>query len=304
MFDRWRPLLLRVLKVPPEPEPPFGAPGSLRVFRAGRNYYKLRLLVWVVGQLGALAGIVVSLWFLNRVETATLKQQSRPALTTNAAPVSVAATNSVPLAETRKSADRHGENWKRPIRERLARMVADWPKWIFPLLAVLEFAGLGFYFVQVVLTYAAVRLDFELRWYVVTDRSLRIRSGVWSVQELTMSFANLQQVMVSQGPVQRLLGIADLRVESAGGGGASNDPHSAHKDSMHAGVFHGVGNATEVRDLILARLRSFRETGLGDPDELQPAPPPRNAPQLEVLAAARQLLAETRALRAALNPPK
>jgi hypothetical protein len=57
-----------------------------------------------------------------------------------------------------------------------------------------------------------------------------------------------------------------------------------------------------VRDLILARLRSFRETGLGDPDEL-PVPPPtaEAAGPNEVLMAAHNLLAETRALRTAMR---
>lgn len=304
MFDRLRTLLLRVLKVPPEPEPPFGAPGSLRVFRAGRNYYKLRLLGWGVGQAGALAGIIFSLWFINQVETEREKTQRHRAETTNAAPASVVATNSGGIAGTSQSASRRGEKWKRPVREWLAPLVAGWPKWVFPLFALVEFVGLGFYFFQLFLTYAAVRLDFELRWYVVTDRSLRIRSGVWTVQEMTMSFANLQQVMVSQGPMQRLLGIADLRVESAGGGGGS--AHAAQHgqtDSLHTGVFHGVEHATEVRDLILARLRSFRETGLGDPDELRAVPPTTGAAgPNEVLTAARELLAETRALRIVLHP--
>ena len=300
MFDRLRTVLLRVLRVPPEPEPPFGAPQSVRVFRAGRNYYRLRLLAWAVGQVGALAGIVFSLWFFHQVGTATEEHQSRQALATNAASAAMTTTNGVSVASARKVASRRGENWKRPTREWLARLAANWPKWIIPLLALFEVVGLGFYLVQVVLTYAAVRLDFELRWYVVTDRSLRIRSGVWSVQEMTMSFANLQQVMVSQGPLQRLLGIADLRVESAGGGGGIAEMREQHQDSMHTGVFHGVDNANELRDLILARLRSFRETGLGDPDEMSPMPPPTpNASPTAVLVAARELLAETQALRAA-----
>lgn len=304
MFDRLRTLLLRVLKVPPEPEPPFGAPGSLRVFRAGRNYYRLRLLGWGVGQVGPLVGIIFSLWVLGQVKTAAEKAQGRPAATTNAAPASVVATNGVASRQLSPSASRRSEKWKGPTRERLARLIAGWPGWVFPLLAFLEFAGLAVYFFQLFLTYAAVRLDYELRWYVVTDRSLRLRSGVWTVQEMTMSFANLQQVMVSQGPIQRLLGIADLRVESAGGGGggSAHAPHHGATDSLHTGVFHGVEHATEVRDLILARLRSFRETGLGDPDEL-PAPPPTTeaAGPNEVLMAARDLLAETRALRTALR---
>lgn len=303
MFDRLRTLLLRVLKVPPEPEPPFGAPGSLRVFRAGRNYYRLRLLGWGVGQVGALVGIIFSLWFLSQVKTATEKAQGRQTAATNAAPTSVVATNGVASTQPSTRASRRSEKWKGPMRERLARLIVGWPGWVFPLLAFLEFAGLAVYFIQLFLTYSAVRLDYELRWYVVTDRSLRLRSGVWTVQEMTMSFANLQQVMVSQGPIQRLLGIADLRVESAGGGGSSaHTSHHGQADSLHTGVFHGVEHATEVRDLILARLRSFRETGLGDPDELPATPPTAvSAEPNEVLLAARDLLAETRALRTVLR---
>lgn len=121
-----------------------------------------------------------------------------------------------------------------------------------------------------------------------------------------MSFANLQQVVVSQGPLQRILGISDVRVESAGGGrGSSSEEGSS--PSMHAGVFEGVENATEIRNLILERLRHFRETGLGDPDETpqKPEPPGNRAemvvPSSEVVLAARDLIAESRKLRAALT---
>jgi hypothetical protein len=33
------------------------------------------------------------------------------------------------------------------------------------------------------------------------------------------------------------------------------------------GVFEGVPNAVEIRDLMLERLRKFREAGLGDPED-------------------------------------
>ena len=59
MFDRLRAPVLRIMRVPHDPDPPVGAPGSVQVFRAGRNFYKLRLLRWGLGQLGALIGIVV-----------------------------------------------------------------------------------------------------------------------------------------------------------------------------------------------------------------------------------------------------
>ena len=107
--------------------------------------------------------------------------------------------------------------------------------------------------VQFLATFVAVRLEYEQHWYIVTDRSLRIRTGLFRVQESTMSFANLQQVQVSQGPLQRLLGLADVQVQSAGGGGAEEHKPGADA-SLHTGIFHSVANAPEIRDLILDRL--------------------------------------------------
>jgi len=212
-------------------------------------------------------------------------------------------------AAPKKSKSKLSPEARARARGGLARMVERWPWWIFPLLRLLEWGGIALFVLQIPVTYALVRLDYELRWYLVTDRSLRIRTGLTTVQEATMSFANLQQVVVTQGPLQRLLGLADVRVQSAGGGGDSHEQKGG--DSLHTGVFHGVDNASEVRDLILERLRVFRETGLGDPDEPAAAPPPlapaaadSAAPasaSAATLAAARELLAEARALRAAVS---
>ena len=178
------------------------------------------------------------------------------------------------------------------------------PPALFTWLWIAKGLGLFLYTTQLVVTYAAVRLDYELRWYVVTDRSLRIRSGVWRVQETTMSFVNLQQVEVSQGPLQRLLRIADVRVESAGGGGKAGSSNHEPGQGMHGGGFQGVENAEEIRDLILERLRLFRETGLGDPEESIYANAPSSqsfppAQREDLLAAGRELLGETKVLRAA-----
>lgn len=118
-----------------------------------------------------------------------------------------------------------------------------------------------------------------------------------------MSFANVQQVVVSQGPLQRLLAIADVRVQSAGGGGGGDAHHAALGSSMHTGIFHGVDNANEIRDLILERLRLFRAAGLGDPDDAREAVAATlpGARHVLALTAADELLAEARALRRVLT---
>ena len=334
MYERSSSLLLRWLKVPPEPHPPFGDPASLRVFRAGKNYYRLRMFGWGVTELAAFAGLVFWVFvFINVEETARIEKARRAATT------QVVADHKVSLAEQAKQAaesikiaaeaefapeksggDKPAPAAQKPARKRIR--IRDWdgfiqalveiaimlPPWAFPLIWVLKITGFVAYLVQLPLTYAVRRLDFEMRWYVVTDRSLRIRTGVWSVQEITMSFANLQQVEVSQGPLQRLLGLADVKVQSAGG---SDGPPGKHgqDDSLHTGHFHGVDNAHEIRDLIQARLRHFRESGLGDPEETRratahPAPAAPSVAETgdaDVLAAARELAAQAKALREALG---
>ncbi|MDQ3198139.1 MAG: PH domain-containing protein [Verrucomicrobiota bacterium] len=141
-----------------------------------------------------------------------------------------------------------------------------------------------------------VRLDFEKRWYLVTDRSLRLREGILNVREMTITFANIQNISISQGPIQRLLGIADLRVDTAGGSSPSRKEHKGKSESLHTAFFRGVDNANAIRELIQKRLRELKDSGLGDHEELK-APPARSGDDL--LTALRAVAAEASALRQA-----
>lgn len=152
---------------------------------------------------------------------------------------------------------------------------------------------------QFPLSLAILHLDFSLRWYILSDRSLRIREGILTVQEKTMTFANIQQISIRQNPLQRLLGIADVQVRSAGGGSSSGG--SSHRDvgeSPHEAYFRGVDNAEEIKRAIQERVRLHRDAGLGDPDEPEPAV--GEGPG--ALQAARAVLEEVRALRERLVP--
>lgn len=322
LYHRLTAALLRWLRVPPEPQPPHGDPASLRVFRAGHNHLKLKLLGWGLTQLGAFAGILFWLWVFvdldiavdeihHRAATRREAPAAAPATPPAPAPAEAAAPTApatAPQAQTpapRKKRARSGNSYS-AWRSGAAQFLARLPAWAFPLLWALKLAGLVAYLLQLPVTYALARLDFDLRWYMVTDRSLRIRHGIWKINEATMSFANVQQVVVTQGPLQRLLGLADVRVTSAGGGGGGDDKgHAGADDAMHNGLFHNVTNAPEIRDLIQDRLRRFRESGLGDPDEKNTLSPALSAPADteiaggtdDALAAARELVAEARALR-------
>ncbi|MCX6953550.1 MAG: PH domain-containing protein, partial [Verrucomicrobia bacterium] len=285
MYDRARRLVLHWLKVPAEPHPPAGDPASLRVFRAGKNYFRLRLLGWLIPQLLALGGIIF--WTVVVIQVEDAARAGRAARAAAPAPVPVPPVvqpPSAPATPAAKRAERGARNRNRlrdwdSFKQYLTEVAVLLPPWSFPLIWAFKIAGILLYLAQIPFTYAVRRLDFELRWYIVTDRSLRIRTGVWNVQELTMSFANLQQVVVTQGPVQGLLGLADVRVQSAGGGGGGAQGAQKHQDdSLHTAVFHSVDNAPEIRDLILDRLRKFRATGLGDPDDHRDHPAPAAPP--------------------------
>jgi membrane protein YdbS with pleckstrin-like domain len=174
------------------------------------------------------------------------------------------------------------------------------------LLRLLELLGVATYLLQLPFTYLVLRLDFRYRWYMVTDTSLRIREGILRVREQTMTFANIQNLSIRQGPLQRLFGIADLRVRSAGGGSehAGKGEELAEAADMHLSFFRGVDNAEQIRDLIMDRMRGLSDTGLGDPDEVARRSAAGGSDQAGVaqaLAAARELRAEARRLREAMT---
>ncbi len=256
MVDRFKALVLRMMKVPHEPEPPAGSDGSVTIFRASKRFFQLNLVRWAFAQISTLIGIIVALTFL-----------------------------------------RAGAFGLEAVLERI-----PYEDLTMMLITAAEVFGIALFVIQLPISFFLVVLDWEMRWYIVTDRSLRIREGVVRVKEMTMTFANVQEVSIRQGPLQRLLGISDLRVRTAGGGASSGPPAKQRQQeahSLHIGYFHGVDNAGAIRDLILERLRQQRDAGLGDPDQaqLQTVEPESEQASAGLLDAVRGLLAEARALR-------
>jgi len=117
------------------------------------------------------------------------------------------------------------------------------------------------------LTYFMTRLDYEMRTYIVTDKSLRIREGAFNIREMTLTYVNIQNVKVEQGPVQRMFGFKNLVVETAGGGGAQ---HQGHGFGFHSGVLRGINKAEEVRDLIQRRMERAQDSKPERPADKRP----------------------------------
>ncbi|QSQ20686.1 PH domain-containing protein [Pyxidicoccus parkwayensis] len=163
---------------------------------------------------------------------------------------------------------------------------------------VLEaFAVLGF-LAQLPVGFLVARIDYAFCWYILSDRSLRLREGLVSIQEKTMTFANIQQVSIQQNPLQRVFGISDVKVETAGGGsGGKSSGKAGQGERMHEAYFRGMPHPEEIRDVILARVRMHRDSGLGEPQHVAALP---SAASPAALDAAKELLTEMRALRQAL----
>lgn len=54
-------------------------------------------------------------------------------------------------------------------------------------------------FLPDIIVFVGIHLRYDTTWYVLTDRAIRIRRGIWIIHETTLSFENVQNVAVNQG---------------------------------------------------------------------------------------------------------
>src|SRR5688572_13576251 len=120
--------------------------------------------------------------------------------------------------------------------------------------------ALGVAIIPDIIAYIAIHLRYDTTWYVLTDRSVRIRRGIWVIHETTITFENIQNVSVNSGPLERYFGIANVIVETAGGG---KKPKDGEKEAagFHQGLIEGIDNAEEIRNQILNRVRRSLSAG-------------------------------------------
>jgi membrane protein YdbS with pleckstrin-like domain len=110
------------------------------------------------------------------------------------------------------------------------------PVWGLLLLAPALFLAV----VPDIFVYLAIHLRYDTTWYVLSNRSLRIRRGIWIIHETTITFENIQNVTVRQGPLQRWFGIANVSIDTAGGGGQQAHGEGNPWHTSHCGVSEGV----------------------------------------------------------------
>jgi membrane protein YdbS with pleckstrin-like domain len=278
-----RPLeraVVRLFRVPPAPSLVVDPSPDTRVFRASRGYLRRRLLGWVIQQVFSVIGILLFLAFTGAIDI------------------------DLPV-EVVEALEEENIDWLPFVmRERMYGLR------VFDLIGVLETFGIITFVLSLPITLSIVVLDYRMRWYVLTDRSLHLRSGIRNVKEQRLTFANVQNVRMEQGPIDRLFGIATVKGHTAGGGaGESTDGKSAdqsEEEALHVGWLRGLADAETVRDRILAAVRHYRDAGLGGPERIDLAVPAVAAPaaiDTSATEAARDLLNELRDWRSTLRTP-
>jgi membrane protein YdbS with pleckstrin-like domain len=162
--------------------------------------------------------------------------------------------------------------------------------WLGALLAIPAFV---IAVVPDIIAYIAIHLRYDTTWYVLGSRSLRMRRGIWVIRETTITYENVQNIKVTQGPVQRYFGIASVLVETAGGGGGGHQQGHGGAGNMHCGLIEGVADAHHIRDLILTRVRRSTSAGLGDErHEAQRQRPEWTPAHLQVLREIREAVGQ------------
>lgn len=110
-----------------------------------------------------------------------------------------------------------------------------------------------------IVAYIMIHLRYDTMWYVMTDRSLRCRRGIWIIYEHTITFENVQNVHVKRGPIQYFFKISTLVVETAGADIGGEGPSTGNQATME-----GLSNVDEIREMIMSRVDKSKTAGLGD----------------------------------------
>ncbi len=287
--------LLALFRVPERPRPVIGTEPAT-MFRASSKYWWYQLLGWAGRQLGALVGILVSLIVLGAFGSVDQLADFLPVRVLD-------------------------QVFGRLLEGFLARfgVEIDSLDAAGTAIRVGEIVTFVVFPLQLVVSGLLLRLGWLTRWYLVSERAVRIREGVLTLREQTLTLSKVQHMKVQQGPLQRAFGIADLEVRTAGGGaGLDADELGKSAASAHVGHFRGLEDVAALRERLrhaIAHPGGLEpKTGAGSSPaptragssmpgpgggDLSAAPSP--APAAAVRRALSRVLAESAELRSAVE---
>ena len=247
--------LFRWLRLSLEPPAPVADAQLQQILRPGHRAHQLHLLKWVGAQLSALVGVVLLL-------TAFDFTQWLP--------------RGLGFLEVFMRWD-----------DLTDFLPAEW-RWVGVTLAV------GGYLVQLPVSFLSLWAKWRTTWYVVTDQGVQLRHGLWTTHETSLRFANIQQVTLKQGPLQRVLGLADVVLSTAGRRASDDDDDEDKRKSR--GQLRDLEYGQAQR--LLSEIRRQLPSATGAAAQPLAAPPQASAHAVD---AAQLLLTEARTLRQSLE---
>ncbi|WPB75361.1 PH domain-containing protein [Archangium violaceum] len=133
---------------------------------------------------------------------------------------------------------------------------------------------------------------FRTLVYEVDEEGITMRWGILFRQEVSLTYARIQDIHLTSNVVERWLGLARIQVQTASG---------SSKAEM---VIEGLQFFEPLRDFLYSRMRGSRpQPGTSKPHELSRAASPEAATLEELTATLREVASEVRALREAMRPP-
>ena len=94
--------------------------------------------------------------------------------------------------------------------------------------------------------------DARCRRHMLTEASLRYRSGVVGRFEIEIPYSGMTALTVRQGVFQRLVGCADVRISAPG----VASPTLVTSRDLNSVVLRSIPDHEEVAELIRARMRT------------------------------------------------
>lgn len=123
--------------------------------------------------------------------------------------------------------------------------------------------------------------------YRFDDEGVSMRWGILFRREVNLTYARIQDIHLTSGILQRWLGLADIHIQTASGSATAEM------------TIEGLLEFEDVRDFLYTKMRGAR--GLRTPSTAAKALPEPAAGGDEVVAALREVTAELRATRTALE---
>ncbi|WP_084610410.1 PH domain-containing protein [Archangium violaceum] len=133
---------------------------------------------------------------------------------------------------------------------------------------------------------------FRTLVYEVDEEGITMRWGILFRQEVSLTYARIQDIHLTSNVVERWLGLARIQVQTASG---------SSKAEM---VIEGLQFFEPLRDFLYSRMRGSRSRPGALPSrEPSRAASPEVATLEELTATLREVASEVRALREAMRPP-